>query len=55
MAAYILIGFLLISGLTGVLFGPRTSGKTLEEIELEYGWTERARGEPQPLAAIEAV
>jgi inositol transporter-like SP family MFS transporter len=49
--AFILIGFLLVSGLTGVLFGPRTSGKTLEAIEREYGWTEPALPESPELVA----
>jgi len=53
--ALILIGFLTISGLTGVLFGPRTSGKTLEAIEREYGWTDAALPEPAALVAIEST
>ncbi len=53
--ALILIGLLAISGLAGVLFGPRTSGKTLEAIEREYGWTEAAPPQPAALSAIESV
>ncbi len=38
-----------------VLFGPRTSGKTLEAIEREYGWSEPVLTESPELAAIESA
>lgn len=33
--AWILTGFLIVSGLIGVIWAPQTSGKSLEEIEAE--------------------
>lgn len=36
--AIILSCFLLASGLIGVIWTPKTRGKTLEQIELDYGW-----------------
>ena len=47
--AWILTGFLVVSGLIGVAFAPRNAGKPLEEIQLErhgrtYGVPARAAG-----------
>ncbi|MDI2029353.1 MFS transporter [Saccharopolyspora sp. TS4A08] len=36
--AYILTAFIVISGVIGVIWGPKTEGLTLEEIEQEQGW-----------------
>ncbi|WP_233576451.1 MFS transporter [Saccharopolyspora rhizosphaerae] len=36
--AYILTAFIVISGVIGVVWGPKTEGLTLEEIEQEQGW-----------------
>ena len=33
--AWILTGFLVISGLTGILWAPRNEGKSLEQLEAE--------------------
>ena len=47
--AWILTGFLVISGVIGVTFAPRNEGKSLEEIQLErYGAT-RPRVMPNPV------
>lgn len=37
--ALILAGFLVVSGLIGTLFGPKTEGLALEEIEARHGWS----------------
>lgn len=39
--ALILAGFLFVSGVIGVVWGPRTEGRTLEEIEARTGWDEQ--------------
>lgn len=46
--AFILIGFLLVSGVIGVLWGPDNRGKTLEETEAQYGWAQLPH-QPGPL------
>ncbi|SDP34137.1 MFS transporter, SP family, inositol transporter [Actinopolyspora xinjiangensis] len=43
--AFILAGFLFVSGVIGTVFGPRTEGRTLEEIETSGGWQRYPSGE----------
>jgi inositol transporter-like SP family MFS transporter len=37
--AFSLAGFVLLSGLIGTIWAPKTEGKTLEEIQIDQGWT----------------
>ncbi|MGW8375957.1 MFS transporter [Streptomyces sp. ODS28] len=46
--ALILMGFLLVSGVIGVLWGPDNRGRTLEEIEERYGWRREEAEAPAP-------
>lgn len=41
--AYILTAFIVISGVLGVIYGPRTESLSLEEIEQKQGWAETAK------------
>ncbi|GAA3517758.1 MFS transporter [Actinocatenispora rupis] len=47
--ALILVLLQAVSGVIGVVFGPRTAGKTLEEIEVSRGW--RSAGQSGPVTA----
>ena len=47
--AAILLIMQAVSGLIGVLFGPRTAGQTLEQIEVSRGW--RAADQSAPVTA----
>ncbi|SFS96235.1 MFS transporter [Saccharopolyspora flava] len=42
--AWILTAFIVISGVIGVVWGPKTEGLTLEEIERDQGWASRTAG-----------
>jgi inositol transporter-like SP family MFS transporter len=47
--AWILTGFVVVSGLIGVIWGPRNEGKSLEQIEAER--TTGLMQEPNPALA----
>lgn len=53
--AVILSSFVLASGLIGVIWAPKTRGRSLEEIESHYGWTRTTTTDGAPDSGTRAA